>query len=288
MKKLLIIATILAVIYSCNSKKTDTENAESKNITSISGKIENAKEKQVLLTYNLTTDTLQLNDKGEFTAKIIIGTGTHIVFINGINHARIYVNPKTKLSFIANAENFLETIKFTGDDAEVNNYLAVQVKQVSKAGINSENFLYASDVEIFENSLNKFSSDLMQNLKTFENNSKNKYSDFISLERERLKIIDASLLLSYYTPLINANQVNIELESQIDNLVASTDLNNPKMIYLNEFKPFVQNYTAYKLNKILKAENREIKSADEYAESYFSILKEIFVEPIVLEEVYYS
>lgn len=288
MKKLIIIATILAVIYSCNSKQTDNEDSESKNITSINGKIENAKDKQVLLTYNLTTDTLQLNDKGEFTAKIIIGTGTHLVLINGINHARIYVNPKAKLSFTANAENFFETIKYTGDDAEVNNYLATQVKQVSKAGINSENFLYASDVEIFENSLDKFSSDLMKNLKTFENNSKKKYSDFISLERERLKIIDASLLLSYYTPLINANQINIDLEAQIDNLVASTDLNNPKMIYLNEFKPFVQNYTAYKLNKILKAENREIKSADEYAESYFSILKEIFVEPIVLEEVYYS
>ncbi|MDD3861020.1 MAG: hypothetical protein PHW83_12540, partial [Bacteroidales bacterium] len=69
MKKLIIIATILAVIYSCNSKQNDNEDSESKNITSINGKIENAKDKQVLLTYNLTTDTLQLNDKGEFTAK---------------------------------------------------------------------------------------------------------------------------------------------------------------------------------------------------------------------------
>lgn len=288
MKNLVILAAIITVIYSCNSQQTDTENAESRNLTSINGKIENAREKQVLLTYNLITDTLQLNDKGEFTAKINIGTGTHIVLINGINHARIYVNPKAKLSFTVNAENFLETIKFSGDDAEVNNYLAVQVNQVSKAGLNSEDFLYASDIGIFENSLKKFSSDLLRNLKSFENKSKNKYSDFILLEKERLKLIDASILLSYYTPLINTNQINIELDAQIDDLIATTDINNPKMIYLNEFKPFVQNYTAYRVSKILKAENREIKTASEYAESYFSVLKKIFVEPAVLEEVYYS
>jgi thiol-disulfide isomerase/thioredoxin len=288
MKKVLIFVTIIVLVYSCNNKPADSEDSDSKNLTTINGKIENARDKQIILTYNLTSDTLQLNDNGEFSAKIVIGKATHIILINGINHARIYINPRTNLSFTANAENFFKTITFTGDDASVNNYLALQVKVVAEAGINSINFLYASDIEVFENALNNFDNTLIKNLEAFEKNSKNKYADFISLERERLRITKATLLLSYYTPLINTNQINVQLEEQIDDLVAATDLNNPKMIYLYEFKPFVQNYTAYKLNQELKADKREFKSAKEYAELYFNVLKETFVEPVVLEEVYYS
>lgn len=288
MKKVLILATIIILIYSCNNKPSGTEDSDSKNLTIINGKIENARDKQVILMYNLTSDTLQLNDKSEFSAKIVIGSATHIVLVNGINHARIYVNPRTNLSLTVNAEDFFKTISYKGDDESVNNYLALQTKVVAEAGINSVNFLYASDIEVFENALQNFNNTLQKNLEAFENKSKNKYADFIFLEKERLRITIATLLLSYYTPLINTNQINIQLEEQIDDLVATTDLNNPKMIYLYEFKPFVQNYTAYKLNKELKADKKEIKSANEYAGLYFEVLKEIFVEPVVLEEVYYT
>lgn len=288
MKKVLLVVIVLVLVYSCNNRQSDTKDSDSSSFTTLNGKIENAAEKQIILTYNLTSDTLQLNEKGEFSAKLMIGTGTHIVLVNGINHARIFVNPQTSLSFTADAGNFLETIKFKGDDETVNNYLAMQVKQVAKAGINSENFLYASDIEVFEKALENFNNALLKNLNELEKKSKNKYVDFISLEKERLKITHASLLLAYYTPILNTKQINEKLEGQIDDLVASTDINNPKIIHLYEFKPFVQNYTAYKLNKYLTAENLEIKSAAEYAELYFNELKGIFVEPAVLEEVYYT
>jgi thiol-disulfide isomerase/thioredoxin len=128
---------------------------------------------------------------------------------------------------------------------------------------------------------------LNDNLNQFANGNE-KYADFANLERERFKIMSGTLLLTFYTPLINTNQNNKDIESSIDNLVTSTDLNNPMMIQLYEFKPFVQNLAAYELNKQLKAENRQIASAPEYAEMYFTVLDRIFNDPIVLEELYYS
>ncbi len=286
MKKLAIILLMLTVIYSCNNKKQGEDNKD-KDLTVITGKIENAKDNLVMLSYNSTTDTIKINENGEFTAKIMIGSPSHLVLINGGNHARIYVNPKSKLSFTAKSDNFFETLKYTGDDSDINNYLAKQVNFIVKRGINSENFLYASKYETFSNSLQDMNKILNNNLDELVKGNE-KYADFATLERERFKIISGTLMLTYYTPLLNSNQNNTEIESEIDNLVSSTDLNNPMMIQLYEFKPFVQNLTAYKLNKTLKNEKREITSAEEYADLYFSVLDETFLEPVVLEELYYS
>jgi thiol-disulfide isomerase/thioredoxin len=277
---------VLAVIYSCNNNKS-TEKNDEKDLTVISGKIDNANDRIVKLSYNSTTDTIQLNENGEFTAKILLKEPSHLVIVNGGNHARIYVNPKSKLNLTVKAENFYETLKFTGDDADINNYLAKQVAFIVKLGINSESFLYASKYETFAKALQGMNDILNDNLNQFANGNE-KYADFANLERERFKIMSGTLLLTFYTPLINTNQNNKDIESSIDNLVTSTDLNNPMMIQLYEFKPFVQNLAAYELNKQLKAENRQIASAPEYAEMYFTVLDRIFNDPIVLEELYYS
>ncbi len=286
MKKAAVILAMLAVIYSCNNKKQEIDNKE-KDLTVITGQIENAKDNLVMLTYNSTTDTIKMNESGAFTAKIMIGAPSHLILVNGGNHARIYANPKSHISFTANSENFFSSIKYTGDDAKANNYLASQVNLVVKRGINSENFLYASKYETFANALKDLNKNLNLNLDKFANDN-TEYIDFINLEKERFKVLSGTLLLTYYTPLLTSNQNSSEIEAEIDNLIASTDFNNPMMIQLYEFKPYVQNLAAYKLNKVIKEEKIEITSSEEYANLYFSILDKTFAEPMVLEELYYS
>jgi thiol-disulfide isomerase/thioredoxin len=285
MRKLIYLVVVLLVVLSCGSRNDD-KNKNEKNLTVITGKIENARDKVVTIIYNTQTDTVSLNENGEFTAKLLLSEPAHVVVVNGINHARIYAFPQTKIKFSANYEDFNSTIKFEGDNPEVNTYLAKQVKLILGLNINSEKFLYAPDYSTFSASLKELSDGFNKNLSEFESKHSD-YADFVILEKERLKVINGTLLITFYTPLINVKQKRDEIEADLDQIIASTDLNNPQIIEFYEFRQYAQNLVAYKLNKKLRDQNIELTSAESYAKEYFVVLEELFFDKVILEELYY-
>ena len=291
MKRIWIFIVVIAVAYSCNTTTTKDDQKtknDDNDLVVITGKIENNREPYAIITFGSETDSIKISENGEIDIKFPLVHASHIIFTSGGNHARIYVNPKSKLSFTANAENFMETLTFTGDDADVNNYLATQSAFMVNAGIRNENFLYSSKYETFLSSLDELVETLNSNLNAFSQKFTINYEEFISLEKERFNLISGTLILTYYTPIINTNGTNEVLDKKLNELVYSTDLNNPIMIQLYEFKPFVQNLIALRLNKQIKEKKIEFKSAEEYANSYFAIIDETFVESEVVEELYYS
>lgn len=290
-KGILVLVAVVMFAYSCNTKTENSDqNDEKQDLTVITGKLENNRDANAYITYNSKTDTVSINENGEFTAEIVLSEPSHIIYVSGANHARIFVYPKTTNSFTANAEDFFNTIEFKGDDAKANNYLAMQNATMVNTDIRSDNFLYSFDYNKFLNSLDELKYELSTTLDNFvlslEERS-DKYSDFVMLEDERINIISGTLLITYYTPIVSSGGSNPALESTIDDLVFSTDLNNPMITQLYEFKSFVQNLLAYKLNQKNKVENTEYNSAAGYANAYFAILDEIFVEKEIVEELYY-
>ncbi len=287
-KGILILVSVVLFTYSCNTKTENSElNDEKQDLTIIKGKLDNNRDANAYITYNSKTDTVSINENGEFTAEIVLSKASHIVYVSGANHARLFVYPKTTNSFTANAEDFFNTIEFKGDDAQANNYLAMQNSIMVNTDIRSETFLYSADYNKFLKSLDELVFYLSTNLDNFVIDANDKYADFVMLEKERINIINGSLLLTYYTPIVNAGGSNPVLESTIDELVISTNLNNPMITQLFEFKSFVQNILAYKLNQSIKVSKIEYKSATEYANAYFAILDEIFVEQEIAEKLYY-
>jgi thiol-disulfide isomerase/thioredoxin len=218
----------------------------------------------------------------------MISHPTHFVFISGRNYARIYSLPKSKIDFTADASDFLGTIIFSGDDQEVNNYLAGQNKIVKLAQVNSENFLYASDYSIFKSALDVLMQNMHSNFDDFAKENAETYPDFVKMEIERLRLFKGTILLTYYTPVVTSNKIIEDAETSINQIISETDLNNPELIGLTEFKPFVQNMMAYLLNKKVQEEKLEFTSAEEYAKFYFAKIDEYFVENTVKEELYYS
>lgn len=286
MKKLLLAFIVLVLVLSCGTGNKENKDSN-ENLTVILGKIENARDMVVSIMHNSQTDTIRLDEQGKFTYELLLSSPTNIVLINGVNQTNIYALPKTKINFTANYADFSASIKYTGDKAEVNNYLAKQSHSTLNSGIKTEKFLFAPDYQTFAISLNKFNKIFNQNLDDFASKHDN-YVAFVALEKEKLKIIEASLMISFYTPLINVNQKRIDIENDIDQIIASTDLNNPEIIHLFEFRQFAQNLIAYKLNQKLRNANIKVNSAKEYAAEYFMVLEEIFIEKIVLEELYYQ
>jgi thiol-disulfide isomerase/thioredoxin len=289
MKKIWVIILAAFVIAACNSKPKEQEKSEdNQNLTIITGKIENNTEPFAYLTYNSVTDTVKIDENGQFTAKIMISNPTGISFVSGRNYTRIYALPQSTVNFTANATNFFNTLSFTGNEEEANNYLALQSKTMQNAGLNTENFLYAADHNVFLVSLNGLVEKQKQQLDEFATQNTEKYPDFVLLETERLKMLEASLILTYYTPLANSDKIITEIDNRLNSLISEIDLNNPKMINVSEFKPLVQNYIAFLLNKQIKSEKIEFSSASQYAEYYFAKIDEVFIENTVREEVYYS
>ncbi|MDD4149510.1 MAG: TlpA disulfide reductase family protein [Bacteroidales bacterium] len=289
MKKFWIIILVIATIFiACNPKTDKKETETDENLTTISGKIENNKEPYVYLLYNSITDSIKINENGEFTAKLMLSNPTVISFISGRNQATIYCLPKSDIKLNANASDFFNTLNFSGSDETVNNYLAEQSKTMQNAGINSENFLYAAEYNVFLASLDELFSKMQTRFESFAKDNTEKYLEFVKLEPERLNLLMGTLLLTYYTPLISADKNIDELEIILDNLTGSIDINNPKMLQLTEFKPFVQNYVPYLITHDLKGQKVEFASATEYAEFYFAKIDNLFIENTVREYVYYN
>ncbi|MDD2386571.1 MAG: TlpA disulfide reductase family protein [Bacteroidales bacterium] len=290
MKKIWIMILVSAsIVIACNPKTDkEKETKTDENLSTIYGKIENNKENLIYLSYNSITDTIKTNENGEFTTKLILSQPTVVSFLSGRNQTMIYCLPKSNIKFNANATDFSNTLSFSGSEEIVNNYLAEQSKAMQNAGINSEQFLYAADYKIFLASLDKLFSTMQARFENFAKNNTEKYPEFVKLEPKRLDLLTATLILTYYTPIISSNKNIDEVEIILDNLTGSLDINNPKMLQLTEFKPFVQNFVPYLLTKDLQGKKVEFSSATEYADFYFGKIDNLFIENTVREYVYYN
>lgn len=289
MKKIWILLVVAAIAVSCNNKSTEqVEKSNNDDITVIKGKIENNKDSFIFISYNSKTDTINVDDQGEFTANIMISSPTNVVFSNGNYYSSIYSMPKSNISFTADGTDFWNTLNFSGDNEIANNYLALQNKTLQLAGLNSEDFLYSSDYAIFATSLEGLMQVIQSEYDNFVTENGDDYPEFVKIENERLHLLRGSLLLTYYSPVMSSGKTIDAAEEDITNVLNSTDINNPKLINLHEFKPFVQNYLAFLVNKKIVADKIEITTAEAYANLFFSTIDENFIESAVKEELYYS
>ncbi|MCF6223334.1 MAG: TlpA family protein disulfide reductase [Flavobacteriaceae bacterium] len=89
----------------------------------ISGKITNVKDKVFVLKglKDKIKTTLEFDEKGNFSVDLTSPKQEFVLF-EGINKAYIYLNPGDRAYLTANADNFLKSLKFTGDSAPLNNY----------------------------------------------------------------------------------------------------------------------------------------------------------------------
>ncbi len=289
MKKIWILFAVAILAVACNNKsKENLETSQNEDITIISGTIENNSDPFIFITYDSKTDTIKINENGEFTANVLISSPTHITFSNGKYYSNIYTMPKSDISFTADATDFWNTLKFSGNDEVVNNYLALQNKTVQLAGVNNENFLYASDYAVFSFALEELMQVLNSNNNDFIVENGENYPEFIEIEKQRLQMLRGSLVLTFYSPVINSNKTIDAAEKEINNILSSTDLNNPQLVNIHEFKPFVQNLMGYLVYKKIEADKIEITSAEGYAELFFQVIDENFIENAVKEELYYT
>lgn len=146
MRKLsLFVLVVLAI--SCKQK-------EKPNYFVFNGTVENNTAETAFISGNDFEAHIPINEKGEFSDTLHIkNDGFYDLYI-GREHTGIYLEKGKNLSVGLNADEFDETIKYTGDLANVNNFLAAKYLYSEQKMDNKE--VYSLDENKFKERLNLY------------------------------------------------------------------------------------------------------------------------------------
>ncbi len=216
---------VVALAFACG-KKAD-------NIT-VTGKIGNAPDNKVKLTSEASGyDTeLELDENGTFNIEVPLTEPDYFQFRNGREFGVFYARPGDEISFELNAEDFDNTITFTGGSAAENSFLAKKVifDQEQRKAFGYEGYMdqdestFLSKLNEKQALYNKFIDDSSEGL------------DKNLLETERSKVVlkgysDRFMYPQYYKYM---NKSEIELSDDFYAFVDEVDINDENLIKTQE------------------------------------------------------
>ena len=125
MKKILVVLVLAIAIISCKS--------EPKDYVTLSGKIENVNEEKKITILNRTgfKKEITVNDDGTFSDTLRVVEG-RFRFTDGNEYGTVYLKNDNETSFTLDSDNFDESLNFTGDAADKNNFLIENIRLQGK------------------------------------------------------------------------------------------------------------------------------------------------------------
>jgi thiol-disulfide isomerase/thioredoxin len=184
--KRLIIALVALSIFACKQEpKVD--------FAVISGKIENTKIKNVIITNGDFKAKIAINEDGTFADTLRIPENGFYTMSVGNEYTNIHLGIEDNVNMTVNANEFDKTIKYSGEGSVENNYLAAKILNNSAATANTVEF-YSMDEDAFKTKL----SEIKTANETLLNSSTNADKTFITAEKQNL-LYDSYLMLHNYS-----------------------------------------------------------------------------------------
>jgi thiol-disulfide isomerase/thioredoxin len=180
MKKLLLLVAVFA-IFSCKN-----EPEVPKDYVTLSGKIENKKSDSLVVRTRTFSKTIKVNDDGTFKDTLKVVSGVYNVH-DGNEGLSMYLKNDFDINLTTDAENFYETVKFTGKGAVHSNFL-IESRRKSEKMLNID-MLSSLDSLGFEKRMDEIKDELT----TYFNSQKEVDSTLIS---NSLKDIDP--MINYF------------------------------------------------------------------------------------------
>jgi len=170
MKKIVSVILLAIVIVSCKS--------EPKDYVTLSGKIENVNDQKKITILNRTgfKKEISVTEDGTFsdTLKVIEGRYN---FTDGNQYGSIYLKNDNTTSFTVDAEDFDNTLKFAGDEADKNNFMIANI-------LLQANYLSEDIFDGDEASFDKAFADLKSAFEELKSNSKTLDSTFLASDNK--------------------------------------------------------------------------------------------------------
>jgi len=152
MKKLLICLSILAIV-ACKEEAP-------KDYVTLSGKIENQSSDSLFVYQGRAfTKTIKVNEDGTFTDTLKVAPGMYGVY-DGNESTSVYLKNGYDLNLTLDTKEFDESIKFSGEGAEANNYLVekalMQENLIEPSIFDLEEADFNAKIVELENEMNAF------------------------------------------------------------------------------------------------------------------------------------
>ena len=248
MKKLVYL--IIAILFfACNQPKNEITTAN------IAGKITNPSE-TVLMIYdnNLiesVRDTIEVNENGEFSFDLHVNGSDYFTLRYGRNGGKLFLHIGDSLNISFDAEEFEETIKFSGKGSDYSTYL------LKKAKLQKE--LQGNFQELFKLELDEFLIKIDSNY--------NQYKEFISESAETNSFCgeftgfeQVDLLYSWANNRNNypryhkyfTKKDTVILSDDYDNYKNGLDLDNGNLLKLASYRSYLSNYLYEKSDEEFK------------------------------------
>lgn len=162
MKHLLILSAIVILAFSCKQEAP-------KDYAIISGKITNPIPNAIFTINKMDrshSDTLALAEDGTFKDTLRIDTD-HYMFYDGKNFAPIYIDKGNSINITYDANDFNNTLGFSGEGADVSNYL-LKKKTIEKDLLGPDN-VYTLDEAEYKTAFSKVKDSLTAYITSAQN-----------------------------------------------------------------------------------------------------------------------
>ncbi|HKJ07217.1 MAG TPA: TlpA disulfide reductase family protein [Flavobacteriaceae bacterium] len=159
MRKLLLILTTALFIVSC-------ENEAPKDYVTLQGTVTNQNSDSIIVANRNFKKKIMVNEDGTFSDTLKVEPGNY-VFFDGSEQASLYLENGYDLNVTLDTKEFDETIKFEGEGADANNYLAQ--KALMQERIFEDDSMFTLEKEEFDAKVNEIHGEFTNLLNSTQN-----------------------------------------------------------------------------------------------------------------------
>ena len=285
MKKLTFLLVLLALFISNSNAQETTK------IAVLSGTIHNPQEKFVIVSHKevvkIIRDTAMLDSVGYFSIDVELEKSAYYTFTHSRERTTIFLSPGDKLKLSLTTDEFDETLKYKGEGALINNYLAKSFMLDESIKFNYRKTYKLEELE-FTAKIDSIYKVLNDNFKKFIGDNQGLDDYFVNMERNKhlynwaLQLNNYPSRHTYYT-----KNDTFKVSNKYYDFYNALNFNDNSLINLAEYISFLSSVVNTKADKIYKSDLSLQKQSSGYNQAKLKVIEKEFTAPKIKELLLY-
>lgn len=261
---------LVALVVSCNH---ESNHQQKSNKITVAGNLSGNTQDSIYVEEAFERAEALITSNGDFKLVFEAEKAEYFDFFAGSQGFRLYLKPGDSIYFTANLNNLAGTTKISGDRVNENTFAKHKIKLLSENNLLNYNRLVEYQPQDFFDKktsalaqINHALDSMIQSFKLDE--------QFVHAEKEALKFKDLELDFLYPIYYKHYNQINLDSSNypyvSIDERILNISLDNPDLIYYNEYNAVAQR-KLYLIRQKNNKGSQTNESAGDYLRSIFEI-----------------
>ncbi len=241
MNKLTIVVLVIFLVSACQTNKENKVD-----YAVISGGISNFYTDKIIIqdVMNKPVDTIQIDSLHKFVDTLKVRGGYYKIKF-GPQYTWTYLKPGYKLHIKVDNNRFDESLTYTGEGSDVNNYLAKRM--LTEIALRPK-LSYKNYGQLDEKNMLKLMDSIQNVLNQTLEQAHLKDADFIALEKKHNMLKKANVLNQYeMVKRYFTHNEKYKNSPDFPDPMLGIDINDPKMMKVPGFSQSVEGYLQYKL-----------------------------------------